>query len=369
MSTFPELPAAPEARSRLEALLTRVVELGASDLHVTAEEPLRVRLDGLLELLPDAAVPSAEETAALAGAATEPAQRAHFARRGTLDLGLSAAGARFRINVFCERGRVALAVRRLDERLRTLEELHLPPALGELADLEEGLVLFVGPTGSGKTTSLATLIERVNAARPLHVLTLEDPIEYVHTSRRALIRQRQLHTDFEDFADALRAALREDPDVILVGEMRDRETLRAALTAAETGHLVFSTLHAANAVAASERFVGAFADEERDSVRAQLSYVLKAVVAQRLLPGTHGGRVPAVELLKVTAAVANLIRSGRPSQVLSALESGGRYGMQTFEESLASLLRRRLVDPHAAQRLARTPELLRERLAPSGGPA
>ena len=365
---YPSLPrATPETTARLQQILRRCAELGASDLHLTAEEPILARVAGELLALEGEPSLSAAETADLAGAAADASQRAAFSAAGSLDLALSLPeGGRFRLNVFRERGRVALAIRRLDEAIKTLEELHLPRQLAELTQLDEGLVLFVGPTGSGKSTSLSTLIERINATRRVHVLTLEDPIEYLHFSRQALIRQRQLHSDFSDFADALRAALREDPDVILVGEMRDPETLRAALTAAETGHLVFSTLHAASAVAASERFVGAFSDHERDSVRSQLSHVLRAVVAQRLLRGKAGGRVPAVEILRVTSAVANLIRSGRPAQVLSAMEGGASLGMQTFPASLAGLVQAGLISEAVALGAARDPEHVRERLREGG---
>lgn len=360
MSFSPLPPPSAAAQAQLEALLGRCVELGASDLHLTAGEPAQVRCQGALTSLGEEVL-TPSETALLASAACDDAQRAAFAEQGSIDLALSdAEGGRFRVNAFRERGQVALAIRRLDDRIKSLSELHLPPQLTELCDLEEGLILFVGPTGSGKSTSLATLIDGINRSRAVHILTLEDPIEYLHRSRRSLVRQRQFRSDFTSFASALRAALREDPDVILVGEMRDRETLRAALTAAETGHLVFSTLHAASAVSASERFVGAFADHERDSVRNQLSYVLRAVVAQRLLRSTKGQRVPAVEVLRVTSAVANLIRTGRPSQVASALESGSRQGMQTFAESLASLVRRGLISEEAALSTSITPARLRE---------
>ncbi len=357
-------PSDPAARARLDALLRAVCALGASDLHLTAGEPPSVRRVGALEPLAGVAPTSAEETAALAASLLDPGQRRAFAAEGALDLALSLReGARFRVNVFRERDRVALAIRRLDDRIRSFAELRLPEQLGALAELDEGLLLVVGPTGSGKSTTLATLIDLINATRPVHVVTLEDPIEYLHLSRRALVRQRQLHSDFAGFARALRATLREDPDVILVGELRDRATLRATLMAAETGHLVLSTLHAGSAVGAAERFVGAFGEDERDSVRHQLSHVLRAVIAQRLLPTRDGAaRVPAVELLHVTPAVANLIRAGKPTQVASAMESGASLGMQTLEQSLAALVARGLVDEERARRAARDASAFAERL-------
>jgi len=364
VSTYRPLPSpSPEARERLLQLLERTAQSGASDLHLTVGEPPRLRSQGLLELLSGESALTPDELAALASATCDEAQRRAFASLGSLDLALSsAAGHRFRINLFRERGHLALSIRRLDDQIRSLADLHLPPQIGDLADLQDGLVLFVGATGSGKTTTLATLIDRINAQRAVHILTLEDPIEYLHPSRRALVRQRQLHTDFDAFAQALRAALREDPDVILVGELRDQATMRAALTAGETGHLVFATLHASSATSASERFVGAFGDQERSSVRNQLSYVLRAVVSQRLLRRSGGGRVPVAELLKVTSAVANLIRSGRPALVQSALESGAQLGMLTLEASLARLVQEGLISTEQALQAARAPDQVRERL-------
>ncbi len=359
----------PAARERLEGLLRQCCALAASDLHLTAGERPSVRRVGALEPLEHEPPLTAEALAAMAASVLDPGQREAFAGEGSLDLALSLPeGARFRVNLFRERDRVALSIRRLDERIRSFDELRLPAGVAELAELDQGLVLLVGPTGSGKSTTLAALIDRISATRPVHVVTLEDPIEYLHTSKRALIRQRQLHTDFVSFARALRATLREDPDVILVGEMRDRATLRATLTAAETGHLVFSTLHAGSAAGAAERFAGAFAEGERDSVRHQLSHVLRAVVAQRLLRTRDGaGRVPAVELLRVTPAVANLIRTGRTAQIASALESGASLGMQTLEQSLAALVGQGRVAEGEARRVARDENAFAERLRAPGG--
>ena len=350
------------SRERLDALLRRCCAEAASDVHLTADEPAVLRIHGVLEPV-GAETLSGDDTRDMAYALFEPGQREAFEVQRSIDLAYALDGVRFRINVFMERGRVALSIRRLDERLRSLEELGLPEDMGDLAELDEGMVLVVGPTGSGKSTTLATLIDRINQARPVHVVTLEDPIEYLHRSRRALIRQRQLHSDFTDFAGALRAALREDPDVILVGEMRDTETLRAALMASETGHLVFSTLHANSAVGAAERFVGAFAQEERDAVRHQLSHVLRAVVSQRLLPRVGGeGRAAAVEVLRVTLAVANSIRTAKPAQVASAMESGATLGMHTYEASLADLVARGLVNEERARRAARQVGVFEDRL-------
>ncbi|MCA8926098.1 MAG: PilT/PilU family type 4a pilus ATPase [Planctomycetes bacterium] len=347
----------------LDALLERCVALEASDLHLGAGQPPIVRREGLLEPLGDEPALEADELDALALALLEPEQRAAFVRERTVDLAYSLpSGARFRLNLFAERVGTGFAVRRLDERLRGLAELRLPASLTRLATLDDGLVVVTGPTGSGKSTTLAALIDLINAQRPAHVITLEDPIEYVHTSRRALVRQRQLHTHFPAFPEALRAALREDPDVLLVGEMRDLETLRIALMAAETGHLVLSTLHAAGAVGAVERFVGGFPGGERDAVRHQLAMVLRGVVAQRLVRGAGGARVPAVEVLLATSAIANLIRSGKSAQLQSALESGGALGMQTFDDSLADAVKRGWLDEASARGATRDPQAFADRL-------
>ncbi|MCO5172517.1 MAG: PilT/PilU family type 4a pilus ATPase [Planctomycetes bacterium] len=343
-------------------LLRRCVEAGASDLHLGCGLRPTLRVDGVLRPLDDVAPLDEAAVEAAVRALLTPRQVEAFVARRAVDAAVSLGpGQRFRVNAFTERGRPAVAVRRLDERLRALDELRLPPSLARLADLDEGLVLVVGPTGSGKSTTLATIIDLINREQAAHVITLEDPVEYEHTSRRSVVRQRELHTDFDAFPEALRAALREDPDVLLVGEMRDRATMRAALMAAETGHLVFSTLHTGSAVGAAERLVGAFRSTERDAVRHQLSLVLRAVVAQRLLPSPQG-RVAVVEVLWATPAVANLIRTGKTNQLRSAMEGGAAGGMLTFEQSLADAVVRGWLAEDEARRAAREAGALDERL-------
>ena len=261
---------------------------------------------------------------------------------------------------------MAVAIRRIENEFRTLADWHLPASLGDLADLRDGLVIMTGPTGSGKTTTLATLIHEINLNRECHIVTVEDPVEYVHGNVRSLVHQRELYTDVPDFASAVRASLREDPDVILVGEMRDVETARAAVTAAETGHLVFSTLHTGDTVGAIDRLLGIFSGAERDAVAHQISLVLRAVVAQRLLPSAQGRtRVPAVEILKVTKAVAHLVRVGKFEQIYSAIETGRAQGMQSFEQSLAALVERGLVTEANAFSATRDPSLFQEWLGNS----
>jgi twitching motility protein PilT len=340
--------------TELTGLLEQCIAMKASDLHLSAWSPPIVRLNGRLEPLADAPLSDAAVHRIATGLMHE-LQRAIFQEQHTLDVALSLpGGVRFRVNVFRERGHTALAIRRLDDRFRTLAELNLPLRLGELADLRDGLVLVTGPTGSGKSTTLATMIHQINSTRACHILTVEDPIEYVHANLRSLVHQRELHRDVPTFADAVRSALREDPDVILVGEMRDTETMRAAITAAETGHLVYSTLHTGDAVGALDRMIGMFPAGEQESIRAQLSMVLRAVVAQRLLPALNGaGRAPAVEVLRVTPAVANLIRTGKSQQIYSAIETGAALGMQTLEQSLAGLVSNERVAMDAARMLVR----------------
>ncbi len=347
----------------LEHLLARCVELGASDLHLTHECPPYVRIDGVLQPLPEAPVLSTGQTESIAQALMNPRQQEVFAQRHTLDLAHSLGEVRFRINVFRQQGQVALAIRRLENVFRTFEELLLPKSLEELSRLRDGLVLITGPTGSGKTTTLATLIHQINQHRACHIITVEDPLEYLHRNIKSLVHQRELYTDVPSFAEAVRSALREDPDVILVGEMRDLETMRAAITAAETGHLVFSTLHTGDAVGALDRIIGVFPADEQQSVRQQLSMVLRAVVAQRLLPRRdRPGRVPVVELLRVTTGVAHLIRTGKPQQIYAAIETGTSQGMQTLEAALAQVIHQGLVEPPAALALARDPQLVHSRL-------
>jgi len=282
-------------------------------------------------------------------------QQEAFRGEQAVDLAFSSpGGGRFRVNVFRHRAGVGIALRRLEERPLSLEHWNLPETLGELAEVRDGLVIATGPTGSGKTTTLATLLDRIVRERDCHVITIEDPVEYLHASRRALVHQRELHTDAESFERALRAALREDPDVLLIGEMRDLETLRAALTAAETGHLVFSTLHTGDAPGSIERMVGMFPSNEKDAARHQLSMVLRAVIAQRLLRRRDGqGLVPAVELLRVNPAVANLIRTGRTQQIYSSMEAGAAAGMQTLEQALARRVVEGAVEVEEARKLAR----------------
>ena len=345
----------------LDQLFTRCEILGASDIHLGAGEVPRLRIQGVLAPADGFAPLSTEEaeTVALALVRTSlpPEERTDAAaRRRLLELGAvdgavsSPGGHRYRVNVFRSGGNCAAALRRLDDRFQTLEELGLPPRLADFTDCPHGLVVVTGPTGSGKSTTLATLIDRINRTRDGHIITIEDPVEYIHVSRRCLVQQRQIGRDAVDFNTALVEALRQDPDVILVGEVRELATIRTAITAAETGHLVFTTLHAGDCVGAIERLVSVFPANEQESIRRQLALVLRGIFAQRLLPPARFGtrRVACGELLFSTPAIANLIATGRSQQIYSAIELGISSGMQTLAQSLSDLVRRGLIDERAA---------------------
>ena len=361
----------------LGAWLSACVAHGASDLHLTPGLPPTLRVHGELESLEGVAALGGGTVGEVARALLSEAGWARLVERGQYDGAMSAAdGTRFRFNVFRRQGHYAAAFRRLEDRFQTLAELGLPEGLYGLCDLADGLVVIAGPTGAGKSTTLASLLDRINRTRRAHLVTIEDPIEYLHRPDRCVINQRQVGDDVGDFNEALVAAMRQDPDVILVGEVRDLATIRTAITAAETGHLVFTTVHAGDCVGAIERLVGVFPDGEQDGIRRQLSLVLRAVVAQHLLvaDGQAGGarlegethrprRVVASEVLRVTQAVANLIASGKSSQVYSAMESGGGSSMQTMEQDLARLLHARLISELSATALARHPQVLRDRAA------
>ncbi len=331
--------------ANLPDLLKQTLDLGGSDLHLSVGSAPQVRVDGHLrrldypELTPDA-------TKSLAYSVLTDAQKKTFEETWELDLafGLTGCG-RFRCNVFNQKGSVGAVFRLIPEKIRSLEELGLPPILGMLADRPRGLVLVTGPTGSGKSTTLAAMIDRVNQARPAHILTIEDPIEYLHSHKKALVNQRELHADTRGFTAALRAALREDPDVVLVGEMRDLETMEAAMKLAETGHLTMATLHTNSAAQTITRIIDAFPSHQQAQMRTQLSLVLEGIVCQALVPRATGtGRAAALEILIATPAIRNLIREDKIHQIYSSMQTGQeKLGMQTMNQSLARLVERRVI--------------------------
>jgi len=344
-------------------ILDLSVSLQASDIHLTSGCPVYMRLRNEVKPVREGEL-GPEVVSRIAASMMTDQQQQAFRENHTIDFAFFADnGSRFRVNVFRQRGTVAICLRRLDDRFKDFEQLTLPPQVLKLADFQHGLVLVTGPTGSGKSTTLATIINRINETRRAHIITIEDPVECIHANKLSLVRQRELHCDVLSFADAVRSSLREDPDVILVGEMRDVETMRAAIIAAETGHLVLSTLHTEDVVGSISRMISVFPAEEQGAIRSQLSRVLRAVVSQRLLHRVDGvGRVPAVEIMFVTAAIQNLIRTGELQQIYSLMQTGNADGMLLLEQSLANLLAFGLVDRGEALTLVRDTNIFETRL-------
>jgi twitching motility protein PilT len=326
-------------------LLKAAVELGGSDLHLAAGSPPQVRVDGALCRLPVPAL-SADAVQVLCIAPLSEAERRTFAERSELDAALEFTGVgRVRANLFRQRRAVGGVFRLIGNTVPSLESLGLPPVVADLADRPRGLVLLTGPTGSGKSSTLAAMIDRINSTRPAHILTIEDPVEYVHPHKTGLVNQRELHADTASFHAALRAALREDPDVVLVGEMRDVETMAAALTLAETGHLTLASLHTSSAAQTITRIVDAFPAHQQAQVRVQLALVLEGVVCQTLIPRASGrGRVAALEVLLATPAIRHLIREDKVHQIYGAMQVGqDRAGMQTMNQALVRLVGERAI--------------------------
>ena len=336
------------------SLLAEMRKRKASDLHIIAGSPILFRIDGRLASAKEKKV-NAEESKLLVHSLMNKEQQKRFEQTHDLDFSLSVPEiGRFRINVHLQRGSVATAIRQLPSSVLSLSELHLPPILKELALREKGLILVTGPTGCGKSTTLSAMLDIINNEKAVHVITIEDPIEYLHSDRKSAIEQREVGTDTLSFADSLKYALHQDPDVILVGEMRDLETIAATITAAEAGHLVLATLHTRDAAQAIDRIVDVFPPLQQSQIRLQLSLSLEAVVAQNLLPRKYGeGRIPAVEILVATPAVRNLIRNAEIHQLYLVMETGARFGMQTMDQALKNLVRRGHIDPSLASRLAR----------------
>ena len=323
----------------IDELLIETVTLGASDLHLTVGSAPVVRVRGHLERLDGYAPLKPVDVREAVYRIMSTEQQKELEIKRNIDLSHSMPGlARFRVNVYFQRRSLGVAFRLIPEQLKTLAELGMPQSLTELAKKPRGLVLVTGPTGSGKSTTLAALVDQVNETRQEHILTIEDPIEFVHWHKKCIVNQREIGTDSTGFADALRAALRQDPDVILLGEMRDLETISTALTAAETGHLIFATLHTQSAPGTIDRIIDVFPAEQQGQVRTQLAATLQGIVTQTLLPTADGrGRVAACEILLPDDAVRNLIRQGKVEQVYSFMQTGTQRGMQTMEQSLADL--------------------------------
>ena len=329
----------------LPELLAALVQVQGSDLHITINTPPQVRVHGKLQTL-DLPVLGPAETKALAYSVLTDSQKKRFEETLELDFSFGIKGlARFRCNVFNQRGATAAVYRVIPETIRSFTDLGLPPVLANLADRPRGLVLVTGPTGSGKSTTLAAMIDKINSERREHILTIEDPIEYIHQHKGCLVNQREVHSDTHGFAAALRAALREDPDIVLIGELRDLETIESALRIAETGHLTFATLHTNSAAQTINRIIDVFPAHQQGQIRTQLSLVLEGIVCQALMPKADGsGRVMALEVMIPTPAIRNLIRDDKVHQIYSTMQTGQeKLGMQTMNQSLATLYQRRLI--------------------------
>ncbi len=328
----------------IDDLFKTLVESGASDLHVTSGAPPYLRLHGAMQPLNYRAL-SNQDCQALIFEILSEKQKKHFIEKWELDFAYSIEGlGRFRCNIFMQRKGLGAVFRVIPEKIKTAQELNLPPAILDLINVDKGLVLVTGPTGSGKSTTLAALIHHINTTRDAHIVTVEDPIEFVHQNHKSLINQREVGSHTKSFANALRSALREDPDVLLVGELRDLETISLALTAAETGHLVFGTLHTNSAAKTIDRIIDVFPEGQQAQVRTMLSDSLRGVIAQTLFTRADGqGRVAAYEVMRNTKAIANLIREGKIHQIASAIQTGHKMGMVLFEKYIEDLVRKGLV--------------------------
>ncbi|MGE5371549.1 MAG: type IV pilus twitching motility protein PilT [Solirubrobacterales bacterium] len=357
----------------IKVILQKAFELGVSDVHLTVNSAPAFRINGALrpfddpELTPRLGLDQTytaklcpEDTEDMAVQVMPEDKLAQFRATGDIDFSYAIAGlGRFRVNAFRQQGNAAIVMRLINSKIFTFQELGLPETLGELSRKPRGVVLVTGPTGSGKSTTLAAMIDLVNSESRHHIITLEDPIEFLHTHKKSVINQREIHQDTESFASALRAAMREDPDVILVGEMRDPETIGIALTAAETGHLVFGTLHTSSAAQTVDRVIDVFPPHQQQQIRIQLANSLQGVVAQQLIPKADGkGRVVAYEILVAIPAIRNLIREGKSYQIVSQLQTGARYGMITLDMSLKNLLMKGMISKEEAMARAADPEML-----------
>ncbi len=357
----------PVGALSIQTFLELVVERGATDLHISADSPPLMRVDGELAAMPFPPL-SANETKNLCYSLLTDSQRHRFEEESELDFSFGIRGlSRFRGNLFIQKGTVGGAFRLIPYEVKGLAELGLPPVVAELTKLPRGLVLVTGPTGSGKSTTLASMLDKINRERREHIVTIEDPIEFVHEHRKCLVNQREVFADTHEFSQALRHVLRQDPDVVLIGEMRDLETVASALTVAETGHLVLSSLHTNSAVQTINRIIDIFPSNQQPQVRAQLSLVLQGVVSQQLIPRMDGrGRVLAVEVMIPNPAIRNLIREEKIHQIYSQLQVGQlKFGMQTMSQSLVDLYQRRLISYEEAMGHATEPAEVRTMLGPA----
>jgi twitching motility protein PilT len=353
----------------VERWLDEMWAVGASDLHLAVGAPPQIRVDGGLRAVSGSATPLTSAEVAKHATALLDRDATTLDVEGSVDFGLTwGARARLRGNLFKERGNLGMALRMIPQEVPSLEYLGVPPAVNRLLDLPSGIVIVTGPTGSGKSTTLASLLDTINQQRSCHIITIEDPIEYLHEHRSSIVQQREIGTDATSFPDALRSALREDPDVLLLGEMRDLESIQTALTIAETGHLVLATLHTNDSSQAIDRIIDVFPADRRAQIQVQLASTLQAVVYQRLLPRVDGGRVAAFEVLMATHAVRNLVREGKSRQLRNVVATSTADGMQTLEQHLTELVAAGVVTHDAALGASLYPAEVKEARSGPGGP-
>jgi twitching motility protein PilT len=325
--------------AKIEDYLQQVIQTNASDLHLHAGMPPMVRVDGVLQRVTDAPVLVAEDVERLVYSLLDDEQKNILVKEKEVDFSFAYGDyGRFRVNAFHERGNVAAALRMIPNQIRTLESLGMPKILDSFTTFGRGLVLVTGPTGSGKSTTLAAMLDKINTDRALNILTIEDPIEYTHSNKRSIVAQREVHYDTYSFATALRSSLREDPDVVLVGEMRDLETISSAITIAETGHLVLASLHTNSAAQSIDRMVDVFPPHQQEQIRVQLAGILQGICSQRLVPAIGGGRIAVAEILIATPGVRNIIRESKTHQLDSVIQTGAEFGMQSMDKELVRLV-------------------------------
>lgn len=341
------------ANLRIETLLEDVIKKKASDLHLQVGLPPMLRIDGALTPVAGTEALNEEEVERLIFAILDQDQQQILLKDKEFDFSFAFGDlGRFRVNAFHERGNLAAALRLIPNEIKTITELGMPTVVNDFANYPRGLVLVTGPTGSGKSTTLAALVDKINTEKATHIITIEDPIEFTHKSKKSVVVQREVHYDTYSFSAALRSSLRQDPDVVLIGEMRDLETISAAITIAETGHLVFATLHTNSAAQSIDRMIDVFPPHQQPQIRAQLANILMAICSQRLVPSIGGGRVVAAEILVATSAVRNIIREGKSHQLDAVIQTGGDKGMQSMDKTLAGLVQAGTVTYEEARNFA-----------------
>jgi twitching motility protein PilT len=353
MSITLEVEHVEKTALKIEIMLEQVIKFDASDLHIQVGLPPMLRVDGALKPIDDAAVLDSADCERLVFSILDDDQKEILLKDKEVDFSFAFGGyGRFRVNAFHERGNLAAALRLIPSKIRTLEGLQMPKVLQDFTKFPRGLVLVTGPTGSGKSTTLAAMVDKINSERSAHILTIEDPIEYAHSSKKSIVVQREIHYDTYSYAAALRSSLREDPDVVLIGEMRDLETIAAAVTIAETGHLVLATLHTNSAAQSIDRMIDVFPPHQQQQIRVQLAGMLQGICSQRLVPAIGGGRVIAAEILVVTGAVRNIIREGKTHQLDAVIQTGGEYGMQSMDRQLVGLVQEGKISYEEAKNVA-----------------